>query len=209
MTDLDEILAYPLLTQDSDGSTSNGAGGRHDGMGGDNARIVSSAIRRILGWQPRKTDARGFVAALNQSFKIEKIDGYSQVEWTPRAYSIDAGMGEVTGAQANLYQQGQVVMREVGPLLDGLKPLLNDLDKEDLHATLAIIRSALNELTIELGAVGGPRAEKVDQSFRTLLGRMTSGSSLRATMLPVSLAYYATGWVWTLRELTRSKKNKF
>src|SRR5690242_12267919 len=68
------------------------------------ARSVEQAMREVLGWRPKQGDAKGFVAALNRSFTCEEQKGVTKCEWTPRrgAMSVQADMGEITGAQASL-----------------------------------------------------------------------------------------------------------
>ena len=74
------------------------------------------------------------------------------------------------GAQASIYQRAKVALDQSLPLLDGLYSLLPDSDPEDTGAIRAIIRFELSELVSELGVEGGPRVQRVDELFASLLG---------------------------------------
>ena len=56
------------------------------------------------------------------------------------------------------------------PLLEMLKPLRPDADDESTISMRALVRSALSELVGELGNVGGPRVQRVNEYFTRLLG---------------------------------------
>src|SRR5215831_15456930 len=141
-------------------------------------QIVEGALREVLGWRPRATDAQGFVAALNQSFSVKEVEGHVEWSWTPRTYAIAAEMGAVTGAQASIYSRARAMLDQSLPLLNGISPLRPDFDLEDSEAIRAIVRSSLTELVGELGREGGPRISRVDELFELLLGEH---SSLRDT----------------------------
>jgi hypothetical protein len=128
-------------------------------------QIVDGALREVLGWRPRTTDAQGFVAALNQSFSIKEVEGHIQWKWTPRSYAVAAELGAVTGAQASIYTRAKAMLDQSLPLLEGLHPLNAAFDVEDVEAIRAIVRSSLTELVAELGREGGPRVARVDELF--------------------------------------------
>src|SRR5262252_9528572 len=132
-------------------------------------QIVDGALREVLGWRPRATDAQGFVAALNQSFSVKEVEGHVEWSWTPRTYAIAAEMGAVTGAQASIYSRARAMLDQSLPLLNGISPLRPDFDLEDSEAIRAIVRSSLTELVGELGREGGPRISRVDELFSLLL----------------------------------------
>jgi hypothetical protein len=128
-------------------------------------QIVDGALREVLGWRPRATDAQGFVAALNQSFSVKEVEGHVEWKWTPRSYAVAAELGSVTGAQASIYSRAKAMLDQSLPLLDGLHPLDAAFDKEDVEAIRAIVKSSLTELVAELGREGGPRVARVDELF--------------------------------------------
>ena len=128
-------------------------------------QIVDGALREVLGWRPRATDAQGFVAALNQSFSVKEVQGHVEWKWTPRSYAVAAELGAVTGAQASIYSRAKAMLDQSLPLLEGLHPLNAAFDVEDVEAIRAIVRSSLTELVAELGREGGPRVARVDELF--------------------------------------------
>ena len=128
-------------------------------------QIVDGALREVLGWRPRATDAHGFVAALNQSFSVKEVEGHTEWKWTPRSYAVAAELGAVTGAQASIYSRAKAMLDQSIPLLEGLHPLNAAFDAEDVEAIRAIVKSSLTELVAELGREGGPRLARVDELF--------------------------------------------
>jgi hypothetical protein len=133
-------------------------------------QTVEGALREILAWRPRAGDAQGFVAALSQAFSVTEVEGHTEWSWTPRSYAIQADMGAVTGAQASIYARAKAALDQSLPLLAGLYPLRSDADPQDIEANRAIVRSELTELVSELGMTGGPRLQRVDALFKSLLG---------------------------------------
>lgn len=173
---LKDLQSYPVLTSEV-GYTGIS---RPAALGTPGAaslgQIVESALREVLGWRPRASDPKGFVAALNQAFSPKEREGYTEWTWIPRSYAVQQDMGAVTGAQASIYARAKAALDQSLPLLDGLKPLRADSDAEDTDAIRAIVRSRLTELVYELGQVGGPRVERVDELFDSLLGPTSSAN---------------------------------
>lgn len=167
---LDDALSYPVLTTESAAATFRSPSARA-ASSASIGQTVEAALKDVLAWRPNVGDARGFVAALNQAFTQEERDGRSHWRWTPRSYAVQHDMGAVTGAQASLYARAKAALEHALPLLDGLYPLRADDDGEDVSAVRALVRSELGELVDELGQVGGPRVQRVDAQFITLLGR--------------------------------------
>jgi hypothetical protein len=170
---IDELLAFPVLIQESGtaGATRHGT----SSAGPGNAplgQIVENTLRNVLGWRPREGDPKGFLAALHQSFTSRDVEGRQELRWSPRgaAVGIQADLGAITGAQASLYTRARNTLEQVLPLLDSLRPLRSEPDLEDTQGMRAIIRTELIELVNELGIVGGPRIARVDQIFELLLG---------------------------------------
>lgn len=138
------------------------------------AQTVENALREVLAWRPRVGDSKGFTAALNQVFTIDEVDGHTTFAWTPRSYAVQADMGAVTGAQASIFSRAKAALDQSIPLIEGLFPLRPDEDKEDTEANRAVLISKFTELVNELGVVGGPRLQRVDDYFHSLLGESPS-----------------------------------
>lgn len=133
-------------------------------------QTVENALREVLAWRPKTSDPKGFLAALNQSFTVQDVEGHTEWSWTPRSYSVQADMGAVTGAQASIYARARAALDQSVPLLEGLYPLRADADTQDVEAIRAVVQAEMTELINELGAVGGPRLHRVDGLFDSLLG---------------------------------------
>src|SRR5262249_31005743 len=96
----DEALSYPVQTEEvSRGSMATPG----SSSGASTSPLVEQSLRRILGWRPRTSDPKGFLAALNQSFSAREIEGHTEWQWIERGYSIQADIGALTGAQASFY----------------------------------------------------------------------------------------------------------
>jgi hypothetical protein len=166
-----DLNDFPFLTEEVD---LGARGGQAPPQGGTGAvgRTVERELREVLGWRPRASDPKGFLAALQQAFTVTEVAGHTEVRWNPRSYSVEiqADLGAITGAQASLHTRAKGTLDQVLPLLDGLKPLRVDPDLENVDAIRAIVRSQLTELVAELGVEGGPRVQRVDQLFVFLLG---------------------------------------
>jgi hypothetical protein len=166
-----DIQSYPILTQDLSyapvpgQATTTGA----PGGGAPLKQIAENAIRNVLGCRPKVNDPKAILAALNQSFSPKEEEGHTTWQWTPRSYAAQVDMSAITGAQASLYQRAKTALDQSLPLLDGLYALDVTADPQDTEATRAIVRSAMTELITELGQVGGPRPQRIDDFFRILL----------------------------------------
>lgn len=165
---LDDALSYPILTEEVGFPTARPSGA---GASGSLGETVEGALREVLAWRPKASDPRGFVAALTQAFDLKEVEGRTLVSWTPRSYAVQHDLGAVTGAQASIYARAKAALEQSLPLLDGLYPLRADNDDEDVGAVRAVVRSELSELVNELGQVGGPRVQRIDTQFVSLLGR--------------------------------------
>ena len=147
-------------------------GGRYEKRpySGPGSDLVADKIRNIIGWRPRADDAKGFEAALRQTFTyVEDDDGNNEWVYTPHRYSIQAELGAITGAQASIYKRAQATINQAIPLLDNLESLGHEKDEDEGEAIRHIIRSRLHELVSELGREGGPRVVRVDSLFTSLL----------------------------------------
>jgi Carboxypeptidase regulatory-like domain len=170
-----DFTPFPVLTEEVDlGRTGGGAPPAGTGAGGA-GQTVERALRDVLGWRPKASDPRGFLAALEQAFVCEEVEGHTECRLSPRSYALEvrADLGAVTGAQASIYQRGRTTLDQVLPLLAAIEPLRTDADEEDTEAIRAIIESELTELVNELAVEGGPRVQRVDELFSQLLGPPT------------------------------------
>ncbi len=148
--------------------------------GGSLDAVVERSLREILGWRPRKSDPKGFLSALKQSFGVKAIEGREEWSWSPHSYEVQADLGAVTGAQASLLKRAKAAKQEALPLLEGLTALRTDADDEDVEASRAIIESNWSELVNEIGFTGGPRVQRIDTLFDSLLGAGYAGSDPEA-----------------------------
>jgi hypothetical protein len=170
--------SYPVLTEPvsfpyptgggAGGSTPGGGAGRGAALG----PMVEGAIREVLGWRPKSGDPKGFVAALTQSFDCLAIEGHTECKWNERSYAaqVTTDMGAVTGAQASIYARAKVAIDQSIPLVQGLYPLSPTILQEDIDSVRSLVVRELNLLGAELGIVGGPRVQRVDELFELLLG---------------------------------------
>jgi hypothetical protein len=173
--DLSEIPLYPILTREvGSNSSSGGQAGSTSGDASSLPGMAKNAIRSALGWQFRSGDAtanlRSFESALGKAFRFREVEGHTEWAWVPQGFSIQADLGEITGAQASICRQAQALLDQTLPLLDKLEPLSVAADEQDVEAMRAIIRSELTEIVNELGLPGGPRVQKVDNYFWLLIG---------------------------------------
>jgi hypothetical protein len=170
---LDDLQTYPILTEEISIPSGAPAPSGAAAAPGTSAlgQTATQAIRDILGWRPRGGDSKGFVAALNTAFTGKEVEGRTEWTWTPRNYAvqIQADLGAVTGAQASVYTRAKAAIDQALPLLDGLTPLIVDVPPEDQESVRAIVRGELNQLVAELGVVGGPRIQRVNEFFHLLL----------------------------------------
>ena len=149
-----ELSSFPILTRDvSADSTSLGFS-----RGGDTSELAlkaRQAFRHAIGWQNRGSDSitnvKTFQAALSKAFTGAVVEGRTEYAWTPQNYSVQADLGEITGAQASIYKQAKTLIDQVLPLLEKLQPLRPDSDPENIESLRAILRSEINELLSEFG----------------------------------------------------------
>lgn len=168
---VEALGAYPIQFHDSGfGGGSSGVGGA--GGGRPLGAVVENAVRDVLGWRPKTSDHKGFLAALTQSFEGREIEGRTEYRYTPRTYAVQvqADMGAITGAQASIYARAKAALDQSLAILDRLYPLAPEADKQEVEASRAIVRSELTELVNELGVEGGPRVHRVNALFRQLRG---------------------------------------
>ncbi len=168
--------AYPILTEAVSAPSAPGPaiGAPAPGASGPAplSQTVEAALRDVLSWRPKSSDTKGFVTALNQAFTLKDVEGHVEWTWTPRSYAVTVAddLGAVTGAQASIYNRAKVALDQSLPLLDGLYPLTTEILQEDIDAMREIVRSEFTQLVTELGVVGGPRVQRVDELFGFLLG---------------------------------------
>lgn len=171
------IPAYPILTEEVGyspspvanlgTSTGSGSAARGSAIG----PIVTRALQDVLGWKVNGSDPKGFLGALNQSFKLTLVEGHVQSSWTPRSYAVSSDLaGGISGAQASLYTMAKTLLDQALPIIDGLYALDPAADPEYVTALKQLANSQLSELVNELAYLGGPRVIRVHQYFQMLLG---------------------------------------
>lgn len=168
---VEDAVTYPILTRGVDGY-GGGRNGDSSGSpgGGSLTRTAQGAIRDLLGWRYRSSDPKGFVTALTKAVELKEVEGHTEWTWKARPLTVQADLGEITGAQASIYSRAKVALEHSLPLLDNLEPLRPDADKEKTQSIRAMVRSGLTELVGELGVGSGPRLQRVDDYFTDLLG---------------------------------------
>lgn len=160
--------AYPQLVGNVD--TINLTDATANGSTADLGAQADNTLSKVLAWRGRTTDAAGFQAALKASFTLSESQGHVVATYTPRALSIQAGLGALTGAQASLYARAVSTQSLVLPLLDGLDVLDPTANQEDVEASRTLVRESIGELVAEMGQVGGPRIPRVNTLFEVLTG---------------------------------------
>jgi hypothetical protein len=197
---LEDAVIYPILTKEVNGYTNGYSNGDSSGSSVDSlTRTAQRALRDMLGYRSRTDDASGFVAALTKAVDLKEVEGHVEWTWNVRPYMVQADLGEVTGAQASIYARAKVALDNGLPLLEGLTALRPDADAENMASIKALVRSALTELVAELGTVGGPRLQRVDDYFFQLLG-LTPGTPLPTTGAGEDVVDVVAGWLGELRE---------
>jgi hypothetical protein len=168
---VEEAVTYPLLTKGVNGYRNGSRNGDSPGGsgGGTLTRSAQGAVSDLLGWRYRTDDPKGFLAALNKAVNLKEVEGHVESTWNTRPFMVKADLGEVTGAQASIYERARVAVEHALPLLDALKPLRPDADDESTASIRAMVRSSLTELVTELASVGGPRIQRVNDYFTRLL----------------------------------------
>jgi hypothetical protein len=171
-----DLSAYPVLTEEvgfppspiasQPGITSSGGP-----SSGSLGQIAARAVADVLGWKTKAGDVKGFLGALTQSFRLTEVEGHVESAWTPRSYAVQTDLsGGITGAQASVYARAKEALEKALPLLDGLYALDPEAVAEDVVALKAVAKSQFTELVNEMGYLGGPRIQRVNQYFNLLLG---------------------------------------
>jgi hypothetical protein len=174
---LTEEVGYPPspLAGGSTGGTSRPGSSPASGFGGGGrgglGPMVTRALQDVLGWKIKSNDAAGFMGALNQSFTLKESAGTVVSTWTPRSYAVQSDLsGGISGAQASIYTMAKTMLDQLLPLINGLYALDPAADTEDVSALKQLVTSQLNNLTSEMGYLGGPRVMRVHQYLQMLLG---------------------------------------
>jgi SdrD B-like domain len=135
-------------------------------------QVVDGALTEVLG-RKRTDEPKAFLASLERSFALEQFEGRTQFKWTPRTYAVQTELGGgLTGAQASIYHRAKAALDDALPLLDGLYPLLSNVDQQEADAARSIVRTEFIELVNEVGVEGGPRPQRVDDIFSLLRARL-------------------------------------
>ena len=149
-------------------------------------QVVTRAIQGVLGRTFKPGDFSSFKAALEVSFEYKEVGGRPTYEWKPRAYpssgATDIG-GGISGAQYSLVSFANSLFERALPLIDGLEPLLANVDEEELNAARAILRTTLTEFVNELGREGGPRAPRANELARSIFAADTDTGTGRGHLV--------------------------
>src|SRR5215469_6839517 len=138
---VEDAVTYPILTQETTPSTSRTAATDAPASGGGSpTQLGQDTIRRLLGWRYRTDDTKGFMAALNKAFRLKQVEDHTEWDFVAQSYTVQADMGEITGAQASIYARAKSAVDLCLPLLDGLTQLRPDADMADVEAMRSIIR---------------------------------------------------------------------
>ena len=164
-----DITAYPIWTYEPSAAATSGRSSSTGTGPGALGQIAEGALRDVLGWKPDANKPEAFVNALNQVIQLRDVEGHTEWTWVPKSYAIQTDMGAVTGAQASIFNRAAVALDQCGPLLDGLYPLRADLPPDKLESIRAVIKAQLTQLVNEFGRLGGPRPQRVDALFKSLL----------------------------------------
>jgi hypothetical protein len=169
---VEDAVAYPILTKDVGSSPSGSSSSGGTGPGGTLSLdvVAKNSIWQAMGWRYRTDDTKGFVAALKKVFLLREVEGTTVWDYRPQSYTVQADMGEITGAQASIFARAKNAIEQTQPLLDGLTALKADPDLEGIEAMRSIVRDELNQLVGELGQTAGPRVQRVDSIFKLLIG---------------------------------------
>ncbi|SEI92496.1 hypothetical protein [Demequina mangrovi] len=136
----------------------------------ESGRLVADLLHSTLGVRPRTADPKGFDDALKATFVERIVEGRREVVHVPRGLRAHADLGAVTGGQASLFRRASATRAEIVRILDGLVPLRNDLDPDDMDSYRAVVRASVELVVDEMGAAGGPRAALVDSQLAALAG---------------------------------------
>ena len=151
---VEEAVTYPFLTKESGGYASRGADSGA-APGTSLTKTAQGAIRDLLGWRYRADDAKGS-SPLSIRRGVERGRRPHRTDVEARTFTVQADLGEVTGAQASIYERARLAVEHAVPLLDSLTALRPDADDESTESVRSMVRSSLTELVAELGTVGGP-----------------------------------------------------
>ena len=115
---VEDAVTFPILTKEVN---SYGRGSRNGNMpgggGGSLTRTAQGAMHDLLGWRYRADDPKGFLAALNKAVDLKEVEGHIESTWKSQPFTVQADLGEVTGAQASVYERATVALEQALPLL--------------------------------------------------------------------------------------------
>lgn len=152
--------------------TSRDASGRYgrSRTESDLQAIVENAFTDVLGRNLNVGNAKTFTASLERAFPGEQKGDHTKYMWNPRTYAVLSELGGgLSGAQASIYHQARAVWEDVELLLNNLTTIDPKADVEQMEAVRAILHTEMVELVNELGYEGGPRVQRANYIFNTLL----------------------------------------
>jgi hypothetical protein len=117
---VEDAVAYPILTRDVTSPASSGTTVPGPSGGASLDSIAEGSIRQLLGWRYRADDTTGFIAALTKTIQLKEVEDHIEWDIQPQNYTVQADLGQVTGAQKSIYARAQVALDQSLPLLNGL-----------------------------------------------------------------------------------------
>jgi hypothetical protein len=163
-----QLVAYPLLTSDSESS-----GGAPSSASGAGARaLIDRQVKALVPNVPRDNDPNRLEAAIIRATEPQVVNGITT--YVPRSNPYgpaDVSVGEgLAGAQASLVVFAQAQLQASLPLLDSLESLDVTSDPEVVAADRAILRRTWLDFVNELSRDGGPRVQRTNALANNLDG---------------------------------------
>jgi hypothetical protein len=129
-------------------------------------KVMSTPTRSVVSLNGNgnySTVGNGFYSPASNGNYPTAGNGY-----TP-APSNNAGVGQLSVEQANLYRQASIIVADALLVLESIQPFDPTADVDAVEALRALIRSQINTLVDEFGRVDEPRRERVETYLDTLL----------------------------------------
>jgi hypothetical protein len=130
-------------------------------------KAVNDIVKRILKGDFDNASAGEMVEAFNQNVQLSTVAGRTG---SPSEFS---GVSAATGlsvAQTSLFERAQAALADAQRRLVALKPMQTPSDPENLDTVRVLTLSVYKRLVRELGRSGGPRDERTEMYFTTLIG---------------------------------------
>jgi hypothetical protein len=168
-----QLVAYPLLTSDSDSS-----GGGPSSLSGAGARaLIEKHLKALVPNVPRDDNPNRLEAAIVRATEPVVTNGITMYAPRSNPYgTADTSVGEgLAGAQASMVVFAQAQLQASLPLLDSLESLDVTSDPEVVAADTAILRRTWLDFVNELSRDGGPRVQRTNALANNLDGFADDG----------------------------------